>query len=131
MKRNILNILSIRLVCTVVAALCTAAVTYALPAENYAKNSVLSEGKWGKIKVASTGMQLITNSQLKSLGFSDPSKVNVYGTGGRMVPEILAGTSYDLPLLPCVHTSKGILFFGVDNATWEYKNARMSHFLNP
>ena len=131
MKRNILNILSIRLVCTVVAALCTAAVTYALPAENYAKNSVLSEGKWGKIKVASTGMQLITNSQLKSLGFSDPSKVNVYGTGGRMVPEILAGTSYDLPLLPCVRTSKGILFFGVDNTTWEYKNARMTHFLNP
>ncbi len=117
--------------CVVAAILCIAAAVHALPAEHYAANSVLAEGRWAKVKVASTGMQLITNSQLKTLGFTDPSKVNVYGTGGQMVSEIITETPDDLPLLPCVRTTKGILFFGVDNAQWIYRDGQMSHTLNP
>ena len=61
---------------------------HALPADHYAANSVLSEGRWMKVRINETGMQLISNADLKALGLSDPSKVNVYGTGGRMVREV-------------------------------------------
>lgn len=107
--------------------------TYALDATHYAANSVLAEGKWMRIKVSGTGMHLISNADLKAMGFSDASKVNVYGTGGRMVSEGLSeDMPDDLPLLQSVRTSRGILFFGVDNVTWKRNsNGTFSHTLNP
>lgn len=106
---------------------------HALPADHYAANSVLSEGRWMKVRINETGMQLISNADLKALGFSDPSKVNVYGTGGRMVREALTSDMPDdLPLIESVHTSRGIIFFGVDNITWSHTgNGNYSHTLNP
>ncbi len=105
----------------------------ALDVSHYASNSVLSEGKWVKIKVPSTGMHLISNADLKAMGFNDISKVNVYGTGGRMVKEALVETMPDdLPLIESVVTSRGILFFGNDNVTWSRNaNGTFSHTLNP
>lgn len=119
-----------------VVAMCVAMVMQlqALPTEYYAANSVLKEGNWAKIKVNGTGMHLVTTADLKALGFSDPAKVNVYGTGGRMVKEELTVDLYDdLPLLPCVRTSKGILFYGVDNLTWktELPFSTYTHDKNP
>lgn len=64
-------------------------------------------------------MQSISNSQLAAMGFEDPSKVNVYGFGGRMISESLdASHPDDLPLLPCVRTSNGLVFFGYDHIKW-------------
>lgn len=80
-------------------------------------------------------MQFISNSTLKTLGFSDPGKVNVYGYGGRMLPERLdASMTDDLPLLPSVRTATGIVFFGHSNIGWDYSpSAGMlySHTYNP
>ncbi len=106
---------------------------YALDAQHYAQNSVLSQGRWMKIKVNTTGMQLISNSDLKAMGFSNPEMVNVYGTGGRMVREALTSDMPDdLPLLPSVRTPKGIVFFGVDNVTWKRSDDGLyTHTLNP
>ncbi len=105
---------------------------WALPSTHYAANSVLADGRWARIKVNSTGMQLISNADLKALGFSDPQRVNVYGTGGHMVAEELTDDMPDdLPLLPSVKTPKGILFFGVDNVRWSFRNGAFSHELNP
>ncbi|MDE6338632.1 MAG: type IX secretion system sortase PorU, partial [Muribaculaceae bacterium] len=106
---------------------------YALDASHYASNSVLSEGKWQRVKVSSTGMQFVSNSELKSMGFSDPSKVRVYGTGGAMVREALtADMPDDLPMVKSLLTNRGILFFGVDNTSWNADNAvGERHTLNP
>src|SRR5574344_1837350 len=49
----------------------------------YAAHSVLSSGKWAKIRVAKEGVYALTKSFLSSLGFGDMSKVKVYGYGGR------------------------------------------------
>lgn len=88
--------------------------------ERYAASSRLASGKWAKIRVNEGGMQFLSNSQIRNLGFSDPSKVRVYGYGGRMIRETLDDRHPDdLPLLPCVHTSKGIVFYGVDNIGWQ------------
>lgn len=93
---------------------------YAFSTDRYAENSVLAEGRWVKIKVSETGMQFISNSQLKSWGFSDPSKVNVYGYGGRMISEILDQSHPDdLPLLPVCRTDNGLVFYGVNTISWE------------
>lgn len=92
----------------------------ALEPDFFASNSVLAEGKWVKVKSTSTGMQLIPAATLRAMGFTDISKVNVYGIGGRMLPEYLDETiSDDLPLLPCVRNDKGIIFFGTDVISWQ------------
>lgn len=58
----------------------------------YAAESVLNKGKWAKIRVAETGIHVLTTDVVKKAGFSDPSRVKIYGYGGNMVPESLSGT---------------------------------------
>ena len=114
-----------------IAMLCVSFAAMALDAGHYAPNSVLSAGKWRKIKVSGEGLHLVSNADLKAMGFSDASKVNVYGTGGRMVREALtADMADDLPLVPSLRTSRGILFFGVGNVTWS-RDGLSSHTMNP
>lgn len=105
----------------------------ALPADFFAGNSVLAEGKWIRFEVSKTGVQLIPAATLRAMGFSDISKVNVYGTGGRMLPEKLDATiTDDLPLLPCVRTEKGICFFATDVTSWQNAyDVPYAHTLNP
>lgn len=97
---------------------------HALPVSHYSSSSVLASGKWAKVKVSDNGMQFLSNSQLKNLGFSDPDKVNVYGYGGRIISETLDSRQIDdLPLLPVVRTANGILFFGVNSILWKKNSA--------
>lgn len=108
---------------------------YPLAPEAYAAESVLAQGKWVRIKVEREGMQLLTAAQLKSMGFPDPSKVNVYGYGGRKHSENLNATTVDdLPLLPSVRTQKGLVFFGTDHFKIERSTddkAVFFHTINP
>lgn len=92
---------------------------HALPASHYASNSALSTGNWVKVKVNGGGMHFVSNTHLSAMGFTDPSKVNAYGFGGQMISEVLNGSHPDdLPLLPVVRTSTGMIFFGVDYFKW-------------
>ena len=45
----------------------------------FASESVLSSGFWKKIKITEEGIYRITWSKLVELGFSDPSRVRLYG----------------------------------------------------
>lgn len=117
-------------------ALCLGVLTAAASsADRYAAHSVLAEGNWATVKVAETGMTLITDTQLRSLGFTDPSKVRVYGSGGVMVPEDLNDSMVDdLPLLPSVRTSRGIVFFARNHIGWRRTadaNKPYAHTINP
>lgn len=79
-------------------------------------------------------MTLITDAMLRNLGFSDPSKVRVYGTGGSMVAEALdSSMPDDLPIVPSVRTSRGIVFFARDNHTWAPRDGvrPYAHTINP
>lgn len=97
----------------------TASPAYSLPADHYAASSVLAEGRWARVKVSATGMHLITDAELRKLGFTDPSKVRVYGRGGRQNAEVLNATNPDdLPQQPSVRTARGIVFFATDEITW-------------
>lgn len=108
---------------------------FALSPDFYASTSKLAQGKWAKVEVAETGMQLISNATLKNLGFPDPDKVNVYGYGGQMLSERLdKSMPDDLPVVPSLRTPQGIVFFGNGNVSWKTStNAKRTyeHTLNP
>lgn len=87
----------------VLTLLMTPAVARAFDLSTYTGSSVLSSGNWVKVSVQSSGIYLITNSQLKSWGFNDPSKVRIYGYGGQRMSDRLTIADYtdDLPPVPC------------------------------
>lgn len=58
-------------------------------ARRYAKHSVLRKGKWAKIRVPSTGVYQLTDELIRQAGFSDISKVRIYGYGGNLKNEQL------------------------------------------
>lgn len=88
-------------------------------AATYAESSVLSTGKWVKVKVDDTGLYQITASTLSSWGFSDITKVKVFGYGGAMISEVM-GDGYvdDLPQVPVMRSGNKIIFYAQGNVSW-------------
>lgn len=81
--------------------------------DTYAQSSKLSAGRWVKIKVSESGIYLIPTADLQRWGFSDPSKVRVYGYGGASISDVLNAENYvdDLPQAMSESTSRGIVFY--------------------
>lgn len=77
MKKNIISLLL-----TFAAATLFPEISGAISPSYYTTSSVLGSGKWIKVKVTKTGMQEISFDELRAAGFSDPSKVVVFGYGG-------------------------------------------------
>ncbi len=71
------------------AALIALFLTTQFPAMSidFAQKSVLSEGNWYKISVAESGICKLTFSQIKQMGFSDPTKISIFGRGGGVLSE--------------------------------------------
>lgn len=94
------------------------------PADRYAENSVLAQGKWVKLSVTNEGMYEITASQLKQWGFSDINRVKLYGYGGRIQPEVLNfsnGTLVDdLCEVPLYRKTSSVLFYANGVVRWKY-----------
>lgn len=90
-----------------------------LSAQDWASSSVLSQGAWRKVSVEKTGVYCLTQSQLSQMGFSDPSKVRIYGAGGKQLSFVAGRDSRDdLYLLPAVHTSQGVIFYAEGPDDW-------------
>src|SRR5512133_1657826 len=95
-----------------------------------ATTSVLSEGKWFKMKVLSTGIYRLTYEDLVSMGFSEPSAVKIFGNGGSMVPLMNANARYDDLIENKVYQSNGtdgvfgpgdyLLFYCQGPVSWSY-----------
>lgn len=81
--------------------------------ERYAVHSLLSTGRWRRVKIASDGLQLLTPKRLAAWGFKDPAKVRVFGYGGHRLPEYgIENLTDDLPLVTLCRTTDGIVFWG-------------------
>lgn len=106
----------------------------AFDASHYTSSSVLSTGKWVKVRVQNTGMQRVTSAQLKSMGFKDATKVNVYGYGGNLISEVMLPELQpdDLPMQPVVRLADGgIIFYGVGTVTENISaDGALSHMQN-
>ena len=97
-------------------------------AARYAEHSVLASGNWAKIRVPESGIYQLTESLVKQAGFSDVSKVKVYGYGGALQSEALSPeeiiSTDDLKEVPlCVVNGKR-LFHAVGPVTWGSPTAK-------
>ena len=108
------------LILMTVILLTAGGVVHGFEPEFYATSSALSRGSWAKIEVKETGMQFLSDATIRSLGFNDPEKVNVYGYGGVMIPENLDSPD-DLPMVATQRVNGGIIFFGKGSVGWEQK----------
>ena len=93
----------------------------------YAEHSVLREGTWAKIRVPATGFYQLSNELIRKCGFSDPSKVKIYGYGGALQPESLTGDylreTDDLTEVPTCTIGSQRVFYAVGPVNWETPEA--------
>ena len=110
------------------------AMTRAAAGNRYAEHSVLKEGKWVKIRIPATGFYQLTSTLIKKVGFSDLSKVKIYGYGGALQPESLTGDylseTDDLKEVPTCTVGTKRVFYGVGPVTWDSPKATV-HTRNP
>lgn len=101
----------------------------AAKSERYVSNSVLRTGEWAKIRVSSTGFYQLTDELIRQAGFSDPSKVKIYGYGGNLQPEVLTGDylteTDDLKEVPTCTINGKRLFYAVGPVSWNSQNIRV------
>ncbi|NVO10474.1 MAG: type IX secretion system sortase PorU [Bacteroidales bacterium] len=106
-------------------------------------SSVLSNGKWVKIKIVTTGIYKITYSELVSYGLSNVENVSVWGNGGSKLSYMNNVSSPDdLEQIPII-IEKGtdgifnqgdyILFYAEGPLTWKYEEANnfFMHEIHP
>ena len=93
----------------------------------YAAHSVLATGRWAKIRVPETGIYEITSTLIRRAGFSDMSRVKVYGYGGALQNEVLDGdylaSHDDLKEVATCTVDGHRLFYAVGTVTWSSNTA--------
>lgn len=98
------------------------------PAERYASHSVLAEGRWAKIRVSETGVYQISDALIRQAGFTDLSKVKLYGYGGNLINEQLVGSELiaqdDLKEVPTCNIAGRRLFFAKGPVSWDSKDSK-------
>lgn len=108
-------------------AMASVTATTTTAADRYAAHSVLAEGSWAKIRVPATGVYELTAALARQAGFSDISKVRVYGYGGNLQKEILDGndliTYDDLKEVPTCNVNGHRLFYAKGPVSWSSKEA--------
>ncbi len=102
-------------------------------------SSVLSSGKWVKIKTTRKGIYKVTYDKLKTWGFTAPELVNVYGSGGYKLEESLSAVPVDDLVLNKAwrgkdNAGKDALYFystGTVKWSWDSGSGLFRHIRNP
>ena len=93
----------------------------------YAEHSVLREGNWAKIRVSESGFYQLSDALIKKAGFSDASRVKIYGYGGALQPESLTGdyltATDDLKEVPTCTIGGKRVFYAVGPVNWDNKES--------
>ena len=110
------------------SALSNAATTRATDASSrYAAHSVLRSGRWAKIRVPETGVYELTSAVARQAGFSDLSRVKIYGYGGNLQNEVLNGDELaahdDLKEVPTCMVNGHRLFYARGPVSWSSNTA--------
>lgn len=91
-------------------------------------HSVLSTGTWAKIRVPETGIYQLTDALCRKAGFSNPSRVRIYGYGGALQPEKLSSDylseTDDLQEVPTCTVNGRRLFHAVGPVGWSSATAK-------
>ncbi len=109
----------------------------------YASNSVLSTGKWQKIKINQTGIYKLTYKQITDMGFTNPENIKIYGNGGKPLSVFNSDFRYDDLVENPIWFEKGsdgifnfgdyILFYAHGPVYWSYNSTKgiYTHALHP
>ncbi len=90
----------------------------------YASSSVLSKGNWVRVKISETGIHKITKSDISAWGFTDLSKIRVFGYGGAPISEVLNSAQIDdLIQVPVIRNADKILFYAQSQDSWEIQTS--------
>lgn len=94
--------------------------SYAFDSSVYAKSSVLSSGKWVRVKITENGLYQISQSDLSKYGFSKLSDIRVFGYGGAPISDVLSLDNYidDLPQISILRNENKIVFYGQSQESW-------------
>lgn len=96
----------------------------------YVDQSVLSSGKWVKIRVSESGVCRMTFEQLSEAGLN-PAQLRVYGYGGAMLKQDFTKVKIDdLPQVPVYVGSDYVLFWVQGPISWTYNGSRFVHTRN-
>lgn len=113
-----------RIFCATAVMLCASPDVSALDASHFATKSKLATGHWVKVEVPVDGVYELTDAELRSLGFGNPSKVKVFGHGGIMMNESLESLSTDdIQQIPALYTNGKLCFYGVSPYQKSYTNS--------
>lgn len=106
-------------ICMFTLAITNSVRTMAFAQKHYADSSKLATGKWVKIKVTDSGLHAITSADAKNWGFSDITKLHIFGFGGAPLSEKLTeDLPDDLPQIPIVRSDSKIIFYAQGPTTW-------------
>lgn len=91
----------------------------------YASHSVLASGNWAKIRVPSSGVYQLTDALIRKAGFTDLSRVKIYGYGGNLQNETLTASDLstydDLKEVPICTVNGRRLFYARGPVSWSSK----------
>lgn len=97
------------------------------PARRYADHSVLASGRWAKIRVSTTGIHQLTESLIRQAGFTNLSKVKIFGYGGALQNEVLTEADLirydDLQEVPTAVVNGKRLFRAQGPVSWADKSS--------
>ena len=99
----------------------------------YSDKSVLSQGRFVKVRITESGVYKLSYSDLRSKSI-DPSNVRMFGYGGAVLDEDFTQEKYDdLPEIAVYDTGSAILFYAQGINKWSYNTASdmFTHQLNP
>lgn len=93
--------------------------------KRWKQQSVLSQGKWAKIRVDREGIYCITPALLQQMGFSHMERIKVFGYGGRLQPEHFDFSEQgqvpdDLVEVPTIAGQGGRLFWAEGTRSHKY-----------
>ena len=127
MNLNRLHIQISTIACVAIFALYSSVNAHAFSTTHYADSSKLATGKWVKIKVTKSGMHAITSADAQKWGFSDISKLHIFGFGGAPISEKLSeDLPDDLPQIPVVRSGGKIIFYAQGPTTWKNVDGKVN-----
>ncbi len=121
------------LICILLAAGITVPGNVVAGIHSYKNESVLSKGKFIKIRIKNSGVYRLTYDDLSSMGVN-PANARIFGYGGALLPQsFLAPKTDDLPEV-AIHMEKGsdgvfnsgdyLLFYAQGPLSWNYDTSR-------
>ena len=107
--------------------------TRASSIHTYADKSILSQGRFVKVRITESGVYKLTYSDLRSKGIN-PSNVRMFGYGGAVLNEDFSQAKHDdLPEIAVYDTGDAILFYAQGINKWSYNSSSslFTHRINP